>query len=206
MDCPNCGAYNASNSVRCRRCNQLLPTSSDDRQDESFDQPGTDDRGWDSGSLDTAWDIPPDDRQSRRADEPEGWPASEQPSDWGQSSEAQWQQQDPWQTQQLPGSGTTSPGYEQPGAPGMSTGFGPATDLPNYLWQSIAVTLCCCWPLGIPAIVYASRVNAFKASGNFKDAQETSDKAKMWTIIALAAGLLAYVAFICIAIAGESGM
>ena len=35
----------------------------------------------------------------------------------------------------------------------------PAT-IPNYLVQAILVTLCCCLPFGIVAIVYAAQVNS----------------------------------------------
>src|SRR6185503_13035455 len=31
---------------------------------------------------------------------------------------------------------------------------------PNYLTQAIVVTLCCCVPFGIPAIVFAAQVNS----------------------------------------------
>src|SRR5438093_12052328 len=35
----------------------------------------------------------------------------------------------------------------------------PVVAVPNYLIQAILVTLCCCLPFGIPAIVYAAQVN-----------------------------------------------
>lgn len=36
----------------------------------------------------------------------------------------------------------------------------PSPPIPNYLVQSILVTLLCCVPLGVPAIVYSSMVNS----------------------------------------------
>ena len=41
-----------------------------------------------------------------------------------------------------------------------------AADIPNYLWQSIIVTLLCCLPLGIPAIIYATKVHTKLLQGD----------------------------------------
>ena len=57
--------------------------------------------------------------------------------------------------------------------------------IPNYLVQSILVTVFCCWPFGIPAIVFAARVNSKQAAGDVAGALEASKKAKMWIVIAL---------------------
>ena len=62
-------------------------------------------------------------------------------------------------------------------------------NIPNYLWQSIVVTIVCCLPLGIPAIVYATRVNSYLLQGNTAAAAEASGKAKMWCWIAVAVGI-----------------
>lgn len=61
--------------------------------------------------------------------------------------------------------------------------------IPNYLWQSIVVTIFCCWPLGIPAIVYAAQVNSKIAKGDIEGARASSKNAKMWCWIALGTGL-----------------
>ncbi|HOE00735.1 MAG TPA: CD225/dispanin family protein [Kiritimatiellia bacterium] len=63
-------------------------------------------------------------------------------------------------------------------------------NIPNYLWQSIVVTVLCCLPLGIPAIIYASKVNNALMQGNQQAAWQASNTAKMWCIIALVAGLM----------------
>src|SRR5258705_7718312 len=60
----------------------------------------------------------------------------------------------------LPAGG--APGWTQPGQP-MGAGI-PA--IPNYLWQSIVCTLCCCLPFGVVAIVFSSQVNSKLAAGN----------------------------------------
>lgn len=56
----------------------------------------------------------------------------------------------------------------------------------TYLWQSIVVTILCCWPLGIPAICYAASVNGKAASGDYAGAQVASEKAKFWCWMACA--------------------
>jgi hypothetical protein len=57
-------------------------------------------------------------------------------------------------------------------------------NIPNYLWQSIVVTIFCCWPLGIPAIVYAAKVDGLRARGDIAGAMAASSSAKTWCIVA----------------------
>jgi len=78
---------------------------------------------------------------------------------------------------------------------------GPPVVMPNYLWQAIVYTVCCCWPLGIPAIVYAAQVNSKVVQGDLEGARNSSKNAKMWCWIALGGGLVAgliYTAFMII--------
>lgn len=63
-------------------------------------------------------------------------------------------------------------------------------NIPNYLWQSIVVTILCCWPFGIPAIIFAAKVNGLVAQGNIAEAQEASAKAKMWCWVAFGLGIV----------------
>lgn len=66
----------------------------------------------------------------------------------------------------------------------------PAGSVPNYLVQSILVTLCCCLPCGIVGIVYAAQVNTFLRVGDIAAAKKASDTAKLWSWIGLGVGLL----------------
>ena len=66
---------------------------------------------------------------------------------------------------------------------------GPAEVIPNYLWQAIVCTVCCCIPLGIPAIVYSAQVNTKVAQGDLAGARESSKNARMWCWIAFGVGL-----------------
>ena len=85
---------------------------------------------------------------------------------------------------------------------------GPAT-VPNYMVPAI-ISIFCCWPLAIPAIIFASQVNTKAATGDIAGAQDASKKAKMFSYIALGLGALEiviaiiYVVFV-IGIAALSG-
>ena len=62
--------------------------------------------------------------------------------------------------------------------------------VPNYLVHSILVTICCCIPLGIPAIVFAAQVNSRLAAGNLAGARESSRKARLWCWVAFGVGVV----------------
>lgn len=61
-------------------------------------------------------------------------------------------------------------------------------DIPSYLWQSITVTLLCCLPFGIVAIIYAAKVDGLKQIGDFQAARNASNSAKLW--VNLSAGVV----------------
>lgn len=65
-------------------------------------------------------------------------------------------------------------------------------EISTYLWQSIVVTLICCQPFGIPAIVYAAKADAFLASGDLERARTASDSARTWCWVSFGVGLVFY--------------
>jgi hypothetical protein len=85
----------------------------------------------------------------------------------------------------------TPPAPPRPAGSYASPGAGTGTPPPNYLVQSILVTLCCCLPLGVVAIIFAAQVNSKLAAGDYAGAAESSKKAKMWCWIAFGCGLVA---------------
>ncbi|OHV35581.1 MULTISPECIES: CD225/dispanin family protein [Pseudofrankia] len=114
--------------------------------------------------------------------------------------------QDPYGQQPGYGYGTPPPGYGQPaggyGYPPATGGYGTpppggyGTPIPNYLWQSVVVTLLCCLPAGIIAIVFASRVSTRQAMGDIQGALEASKKARTWCIVSAVAAVVSYVLII----------
>jgi hypothetical protein len=76
-----------------------------------------------------------------------------------------------------------------PGAP-----VNPPANVPNYLVPAI-LTIFCCWPLSIVAIVFAAQVNGKLAGGDYAGAVQSSKQAKMWTWISFGVGLALYLAW-----------
>jgi hypothetical protein len=71
----------------------------------------------------------------------------------------------------------------------------PGIAVPNYLVFAILVTVFCCLPSGIAAIIYAAQVNSKLQAGDVAGAQLASKNAKMWVFISVGAGLLVTVAY-----------
>lgn len=78
----------------------------------------------------------------------------------------------------------------------------PGVNVPNNLVFAILVTVLCCLPTGIAAIVYAAQVNGKLAAGDIAGAQQASKNAKMWCWISLGAGLLVCVFYVLIVAMG----
>ncbi|MBV8517518.1 MAG: CD225/dispanin family protein [Acidobacteria bacterium] len=80
--------------------------------------------------------------------------------------------------------------------------FPPPPVIPNYLVQSILVTLCCCLPAGIVAIVFSAQVNSKLAAGDVAGAKAASQNAKTWAWVAFGVGVaIALVKVVLVAIA-----
>ena len=79
-------------------------------------------------------------------------------------------------------------------------GGGSAT-VPNYLVPAI-ISIFCCWPLAIPAIIFAVQVNNKVQAGDIAGAQDSSKKAKMFSFIAIGLGVLGIVCYVIMMILG----
>ena len=101
-----------------------------------------------------------------------------------------------------------SPGYA-PESPGSGLGIaatGPArmsSAPPNHFTWAILSLIFFCWPLGIPAIVYASRVNEKWAAGDQAGAQSSSQSAKDFATWATVVGSIFYFLIVMGAVAGS---
>jgi len=73
-------------------------------------------------------------------------------------------------------------------------GGGSAT-VPNYLVPAI-ISVFCCWPLAIPAIIFAVQVNSKTAAGDIAGAQDASKKAKLFSFIAIGLGLVGVILYV----------
>jgi interferon-induced transmembrane protein len=65
---------------------------------------------------------------------------------------------------------------------------GGSATVPNYMVPAI-ICIFCCWPLAIPAIIFAAKVNGQVAAGDVAGAQDSSKKAKMFCFIGFGIGI-----------------
>lgn len=72
----------------------------------------------------------------------------------------------------------------------------PGATVENYLVFAILVTVFCCLPLGIPAIVYAAQVNGKLQVGDYMGAQQASKNAKTWCFVSLGVGLGSFLIYV----------
>lgn len=62
--------------------------------------------------------------------------------------------------------------------------------VPNYLVQAILVTVFCCLPTGVAAIVFAAQVNGKLQSGDYQGALKASGNVKTWCWISFGVGIV----------------
>ena len=79
----------------------------------------------------------------------------------------------------------------------------PDTPINSHLCLSIFVCICCCWPLGIAAIVFAVRANDEKAVGNWEAARQSSAAALRFSIVAFVFGTIILTVSIALAATGN---
>jgi hypothetical protein len=72
---------------------------------------------------------------------------------------------------------------------------GGSATVPNYLVPAI-LSLFCCWPLAIVAIIFAAQVNGKVASGDIAGAMDSSKKAKMFSFISIGLGVLLILCYV----------
>src|SRR5262249_35280613 len=74
-------------------------------------------------------------------------------------------------------------------------------NIPNYLIPAI-LSLFCCWPLAIVAIIFAAQVNGKVASGDIAGALDASKKAKLFSFISIGIGLVIGVMYVALTLLG----
>ena len=82
---------------------------------------------------------------------------------------------------------------------------GGTATVPNNLVIAI-ISIVCCLPLGIPAIIFATQVNNKAAAGDIAGAQESARKAKMFAMIGIGLWLLCVIIYAILMILGVASM
>lgn len=87
-------------------------------------------------------------------------------------------------------------GYDG-GAYGGQPQYGgpPAGPPPSNNLVLAILGLLCCWPLGIPAVVFAAQVNGKWNAGDQSGAVEAAGKAKKFAVIALVLGVVGLILY-----------
>jgi hypothetical protein len=78
---------------------------------------------------------------------------------------------------------------------------GTPSTVPNYLVLAI-ISLFCCLPLGVVAIIFAAQVNGKVAAGDTAGALDASKKAKMFSYISIGLGLAGIVCYVLLLLLG----
>lgn len=66
---------------------------------------------------------------------------------------------------------------------------------PTYLVWSIVMTILCCLPFGIVAIVKSSKVESYYFQGLYAESLKASNDAKVWCVVAACAGVVSGIIF-----------
>src|SRR5688572_1840575 len=92
----------------------------------------------------------------------------------------------------------------QPGYPGQYPGQPP--EINNNMTMSI-VSLFLFWPLAIPAIINASKVNTLLQQGDYNGAQAAANESRKWSKLAIIIGLVwIAVVLLCCVFGGLAGI
>lgn len=86
---------------------------------------------------------------------------------------------------------------------GGANAFGAGSGMPNpgqkpnnYLVWTILSTILCCVPIGAVSIYFSTRVDNYWNQGQYDQALDASNKAKLWAIIAAVVGIIFSIGYV----------
>ena len=86
--------------------------------------------------------------------------------------------------------GAPPPPLTPPPPPPTSAAGSAGPPVPNYLVWSILMTIFCCLPVGVAAIIFSAQVNGKLAAGDRAGAERASKTAKILIFVGAGVGLL----------------
>jgi hypothetical protein len=78
--------------------------------------------------------------------------------------------------------------------------YGETPAPPSHLLPAILVTIFCCMPFGVVAIVFAALSMSRAGSGDYEGALRASDQAKTWCWVSFGVGIVGTVAYAACAV------
>ena len=87
--------------------------------------------------------------------------------------------------------------YGQP-AYGQQQPYAPKPD--SNLGLAIFTTICCCLPLGIVGIIFASKVGDLYNSGRYEEAVQAAKDAKKWSTWGIIGGVVVWILYVIYAV------
>jgi hypothetical protein len=95
------------------------------------------------------------------------------------------------------------PANNMPGANGYPANFIPQNMVKTYLVESILVTLLCCMPLGVVAIVFAAQASSLLSIQQYQLALKSAETAKKWMIASLICGIVVSIIYVGLSILAQ---
>ena len=80
----------------------------------------------------------------------------------------------------------------------------PSAPPKNWMTEAVLVTLCCCQPLGIVALIKSSEVNSKYNAGDYAGAEKSSADAKKFVMLGFFIGLPLVIIIIVIQVLAET--
>lgn len=101
---------------------------------------------------------------------------------------------DTWTKETRPRPGAVEPPPAYPAAPpAPQAAPAEAPQVFNWLIPSILSIVCCAWPLGIPALIFAILANNSKKKGDMAAAAQQAKMARLFVILSVVLGVIVWI-------------